>query len=67
MRDDKLKSRAACRANYLLDSALVAERNIQDVDTPDLIAVLREGGINIEKRKSIFIWKTDMTKLPKAW
>ena len=59
LRDDKLKSRAACGANYLLDSALVAERNIQDVDTPDLIAVLREGGINIEKEEEVDIYLED--------
>ena len=59
LRDDKLKSRAACGADYLLNNNVAAERNVQDIDTPDLIAVLREGGINIEKEEEVDIYLED--------
>lgn len=59
IRDDKLKSKAACGANYLLNEEIVAARNIQDVDTPDLISVLREGGISIEKEEEVDTYLED--------
>jgi len=59
LRDDRLKKRAACGANYLLDSGSVQERNVQDVDTPDLVAVMQKGGINIEKEEDVDIYLKD--------
>lgn len=57
--DNKLKSKAACGATYLLSEEIEAVRNIQDVDTPDLIAVLREGGISIEKEEEVDTYLED--------
>ena len=59
LRDGKLKSKAACGASYILDETLAAQRNVQDVDAPDLIAVLQEGGINIEKEEDVDIYLED--------
>lgn len=59
IRDNKLKSKAACGASYLLSEEIAAARNIQDVDTPDLIAVLREGGISIEKEEEVDTYLED--------
>lgn len=59
LRDGKLKSKAACGACYILDETLAAQRNVQDVDAPDLIAVLQEGGINIEKEEDVDIYLED--------
>ncbi len=59
LRDNKLKSRAACSVGYILDEDIVAHRNLQDVDVPELVDVVRKGGINVESEEDIDAYLED--------
>lgn len=59
LRDDKLKSRAACSVGYMLNQDVVAKRNLQDVEVPELLEVVRKNGINVETEEDIDVYLED--------
>ena len=59
LRDDKLRSRAACSVGYMLKQEIVAQRNLQDVEVPDLLDVVRKSGINVETEDDIDAYLED--------
>ena len=59
LRDDKLKSRAVCNASYILNEMVETQRNLQDVNVPNLIDVMRKSGINVETEEDIDTYLED--------
>ena len=59
LRDDKLKSRAICNASFLLNEKIEAQRNLQDVEVPELLDVVRKNGINVETEDDIDAYLED--------
>ena len=44
----------------ILDEDIVAHRNLQDVDVPELVDVVRKGGINVESEEDIDAYLEDV-------
>lgn len=59
LRDDKLRSRAACSVGYMLKQEIVEQRNLQDVEVPELLDVVRKSGINVETEDDIDAYLED--------
>ena len=54
-----LRSRAACSVGYMLKPDIVAQRNLQDVEAPELLDVVRKSGINVETEDDIDAYLED--------
>lgn len=51
--DDELKEKGIMEAKYLLDNKILASRDVQDLESPSLMEVLRESGVMIEHEEEI--------------
>lgn len=59
LKDEVLKNKATLDASYFLDEELEKRRNVQDIDTPDLLAVLHDAGLNIKTEEDVNIFLED--------
>lgn len=59
LKDEALKEKAAVDACYFLDEELEKKRNVQDIETPSLIEVLRDAGFDMRTEEDINIYLED--------
>ena len=53
LKDERLKEKAAMDSCYLLDENIVGSRNSQDVEIPQLLDVLKEAGVSVNKEEDV--------------
>ncbi len=56
---DALKEKAGLDASYFLDEELEKKRNVQDIETPSLVEVLRDAGFDMRTEEDINIYLED--------
>lgn len=59
LQNESLKNKATYDANYFLDEELEKKRNVQDVETPGMIEVLHEAGLDLHTEEDINIYLED--------
>lgn len=57
--NEELKDKASLDASYFLAEDLEKRRNVQDIDTPALLAVLHDAGLNIKSEEDVNIFLED--------
>ena len=63
LRDEMLKEKALKEAAYFLPRRMVENRNIQDAEVPQLLDVLKNAGITVEREEDIDAYLNDQIDL----
>lgn len=59
LQNEELKNKATYDADYFLDEELEKKRNVQDIETPGVIDVLHEAGLDLKTEEDINIYLED--------
>lgn len=59
LENEWLKEKATINSNYLLADEIEKKRNVQDVETPSLLSVLQDAGLNLQTEEEINIYLED--------
>ena len=59
LKNEALKEKAAADASYFLDEDLEKKRNVQDIETPGLLEVLNETGLDLKNEEDVNIYLED--------
>lgn len=57
--EEPLKEKATIDTAYFLDNDMLADRNAQDVDSPTLLEVLNDAGVQVEREEDIDAYLND--------